>query len=240
MTARDDAATVCAIAVLAMIAATVAHEAVGHGGVCLLLGGKIVQLTSVYFSCNGGNGWVPAAGPLGNLAAALLGWVGLLLLPAGAIRARLLCFLLWAFSLFWFAGYLVYDMAFGGGDYIFTARALFGGANLRPSAGAVGVVLYLFIARRVAAKARALAFASLLRPAWIAASVAAVAAALAYAPSREYAAIQAALEIGAASLSLLLVQPVPQDAVIVRSPVWIGAAAILYAAFVLTLGRGIG
>jgi hypothetical protein len=240
MAARGDILTVGAVAILAMITATVAHEAIGHGGVCLLQGGKIVRLTSVYFSCDGGNGWVPAAGPLGNLAAALLGWLGLRLLPAGAMRARLLCLLLWAFSLFWFAGYLIYDMALGGGDYIFTARALFGGADVRPAAGAMGVVLYLFIARQVATKARALDFVALLRQAWIAASVAAVAAALAYAPTREYAAIQAGLEIGAASLPLLLARPAAGGVIIARSPAWIGAAAILYAAFVLILGRGIG
>jgi hypothetical protein len=240
MAARNDTATVCAMAILAMIAATAAHEAIGHGGACLLAGGQVTRLTSVYFHCSRDNGWASAGGPLGNLGAALLGWLGLRLLPSGAIRARLLAFLLWAFSLFWFAGYLVYDMAFGGGDYIFTARALFGGADVRPAAGAVGVVLYLFVARSIAAKARALAFASFLRPAWIAASVAAVAAALAYAPARLDAAIQAALEIGAASLPLLLARPAPGGAVIARSPTWIAAAVILFAAFALTLGRGIG
>ena len=40
-------ATVAAIAIIAMVLATAAHEAIGHGAACLLAGGHITQLTSV-------------------------------------------------------------------------------------------------------------------------------------------------------------------------------------------------
>ena len=46
----DDRLTVFAIAILAGCIATAAHEAVGHGTACIVLGGTITRLTSVYFN----------------------------------------------------------------------------------------------------------------------------------------------------------------------------------------------
>jgi hypothetical protein len=87
---RDNAVMVGAIAIIAMCVATAAHEAVGHGGVCLLLGGRIAQLTSVYFRCALESRFVAPAGPAGNLAAGLIAWAALKWIPATFPRARLL------------------------------------------------------------------------------------------------------------------------------------------------------
>src|SRR5581483_8331690 len=43
--------TVTAIALVAYCASNVLHEAVGHGGACLALGGKPLVLSSVHFDC---------------------------------------------------------------------------------------------------------------------------------------------------------------------------------------------
>jgi hypothetical protein len=46
-----DLLTVTAIALVAYAASNVLHEAVGHGGACLALGGKPLVLSSVHFEC---------------------------------------------------------------------------------------------------------------------------------------------------------------------------------------------
>ena len=107
---RDNQLTIAAIAVLAMCVTTVFHEALGHGSVCLALGGEILNLTSVYFDCSKHDVWVTAAGPLGNLTAAFFSWLMLRSLkdqPA----LRLLLLLVLTLSLFWVvvvSGWLVF------------------------------------------------------------------------------------------------------------------------------------
>lgn len=237
---RDDLPTTAAISVLAMCVATVAHEAIGHGGACLALGGAISQLTSAYFQCGTPGTWVAAGGPAGNLAAAALGWLVWRAIPAQHLRARLFCALVAALSLFWFAGQFFYSAALNAGDLYFVARDLVGPPPmaLRIGAAAIGIVIYILGMRFLRAtniprSTRAIA--------WLAASIAACAAALAYAPDRLGALTQTGLEIGAASLPLLLVRNAGAEGetVISRSWTWIAAACAIYAVFVATLGVGI-
>lgn len=238
----DDALTVSAIAVLAACIAAVAHEAIGHGGACLALGGAITQLTSVYFQCSAHNLWIPAAGPLGNLAAALLAGAGAALLPGA--RTRLLLVLIALISIYWFAGYLIYAALLNDGDPYFVL-ADFGAPNLAARAGmaAAGLAAYaigLWASRRFTAP---MADAQrTLGVAWVAASLSACAAALVYAPDRLDAVKQAALEIGAASLPMLLRSapgPRTTSVAIARDWAWIGAAAAAFVVFAATLGRGL-
>src|SRR2546427_355944 len=57
-----DVPTVVAIAIVAYVLADVLHEAVGHGGACVLTGGKPLVLSTVHFDCGGDSRWVAAAG----------------------------------------------------------------------------------------------------------------------------------------------------------------------------------
>src|ERR1035437_4156427 len=70
--------TVVAIAVVAYAASNVVHEALGHGGACLALGGRPLVLSSVHFDC-GDNAMgtlarrgVAAAGTIANFIAGAL------------------------------------------------------------------------------------------------------------------------------------------------------------------------
>jgi hypothetical protein len=246
--ARDDPAMISAIAVIAMIIATFAHEAVGHGSACLTAGGQITQLTSVYFDCSAMTGLVALAGPAGNLAAALLGWLALCLLAQAAIRARLLALLVMALSAFWAAGYLIYAMLKRHGDYALAAHELLGLPSQvwRPAGVLLGLVFYWVSARLVARGARDIVGARAgpaLRTAWAAAGIGAVLAAALYRPDPGGAMVQATLEISAASIPLLFLvrrnAAGPAAPLITRSIGWIAAAMILFAAFAVTLGRGI-
>lgn len=244
---RDDAVTVGAIAVIAMCAATVAHEAVGHGSACLLLGGRITLLTSVYFRCAVESRFVSPAGPLGNLVAGLIGWTAMRMLPASLSRAKLFALLLAGFSFFWAFGYLVSSLATNNGDYAIAAHDFLGQSYAQWRVGGIvaGAVLYLLFSRAfVAAAAELLGqrTTNILRIAWLAATIAAVAAAALYAPDRNDAMIQAVLEIGAASVPLLIPRRhavgVGNMPPVARSPAWIAAAIIVFAVFALTLGAG--
>lgn len=101
-----DPLTICAVAVVASCATTVAHEALGHGSACLVFGGRITQLTSVYFQCKPPSPWVAATGPAADLLVAGASWVILKFMPPRMSRLRLLLLLIMALGVFWEAGYL--------------------------------------------------------------------------------------------------------------------------------------
>jgi hypothetical protein len=253
----DALITVAAIAVIAACIVTADHEALGHGTACLALGGHIALLTSVYFRCTTPSTWIAAAGPLGNLLIGAAAWWAVRMVPPRWSRVRWLFMLIGALSLFWEAGYLLYSAVLGEGDWAIAARAVLGESPWRwkPVCSACGLVLYLVGMRLTTACLRSLGggdglldpphIRALLFAAWAAATLAASAAAAAYAPDRLRAVHQAFLEIGAASVPLLMLagrmstgRPRPPSASRQHLS-WIASAAIVYAVFVATLGRGI-
>jgi hypothetical protein len=67
--ARSHALTVGSIGVFAYMLGNVLHEAIGHGGACLLIGAKPLVLSSVDFECSLDSRLVMAGGTLVNLLA---------------------------------------------------------------------------------------------------------------------------------------------------------------------------
>jgi len=237
---QDDILTVAVVALAAMVVATVAHEVIGHGSVCLAIGGRVTKLTSVYFQCSARSTWIAAGGPLGNLGAAALAWVGLRLSPVPAASLRWFLAILLAISLYWFVGYLLYSVVTNNGDLYFVAVDVIGHptSSERVVAGLAGLGLY-----RVSTVDDPDRAARLARWSWLAASTGAVLAALLYAPDRLNAARQSVLEIGAATWPLLLVSGrtiATSEPPVRRSRVLIGFGALIFAAFAATLGRGLG
>ena len=243
---KDSSSTVAAIAVIAMCLSTAAHEAMGHGGLCLAWGGRITQLTSVYFQCRPSPWLIAAAGPAANLIWGLLaaGFAGNLRGPL-----RLLFALTALFSLLWEAGYMLYAALLNDGDYVFVLRGVFGDATplMRAILGALGASLYLISLNLGRHLLQPFATPSvrvrqLLRTAWLAATVAALAAALLYGPDPFSAVRQALLEIGLASAPLMLLRRQYRGGgapLIGASAVWVIGAVAIYALFALTLGRGL-
>jgi hypothetical protein len=70
----SDLRTVVAIALVAGICSDVIHEALGHGGACLLTGGHPLALSTVHFECAGEGRIVAAGGTIANLVAAIVFW----------------------------------------------------------------------------------------------------------------------------------------------------------------------
>jgi hypothetical protein len=239
-----------AIAVLAVCTTDVAHEAVGHGGACLLSGQRITLLNCAFFNCSVFGRYTALSGPLGNLAAGLIAFGALGIISARRPALRLYALLVMAFSLFWEAGYLIHAMIKDSGDSVFAYRELIGPEDLTVRAGAVviGVMAYFLFAHMLRIRGGVFANAQgrlgwLLRTSWVTGVATMAFAGSLYSPDRFGAAHDAGLSI-VASFPLLFVgapaQPLPEAAApIVRSPVIIALGLAVFVAFALTMGRGI-
>ena len=250
---RNDWLTVAAIGLVASCIVTFDHEALGHGSVCLALGGHIRLLTSSIFRCDARSGWIDPAGPFTNLLVGTIALVSTRYVPRRRAALRLLLILVAAFSYFWESGYAIRAMHLRDGDLYFFAESLLGDVTVweRWLFAAAGLALFLWTVRFTAnallalwphaAQARAVA-----RTAWLGAIVGDALAALAYRGHSWNNFRDAVLEVGAASFPLLFLprrsrnSDEGQPSVFVeRSPLVIGVCLLVYAVFVATLGRGI-
>ena len=250
--AKTDALSVAAIAIIAMLVVTFDHEALGHGGMCLALGGQITRLTSSLFRCSVPSALIDPAGPITNLFVGTLALVASRLTPPNRPGLSLFLLLVTSMSYFWEGGYVVQAMWEGSGDLYFAGRNYIGEPSLwwRISGAGLGVALFLLSVRLTSQtllslwprnQARVVA-----QIAWMASTSAAVLAALVYKGGIGKDLHDAFMEIGAASI-LLLVLPVrstlppPQRPMSIRRSWPIAIFALLaFATFTLTMGRGIG
>jgi hypothetical protein len=250
----DDAATLLALGILAYVAETVGHEAIGHGSVCLLTGGQVTAIAPLWMHCSVETPAMVLAGPLFNLAFGAACGVAVYLWP----RTGALGLWLWlscAFNLLVACGYLAVGGATGFGDWPY----LLGGGQpawlWRAAAVGIGLAgyvaalsglrrLYVRIAGPAGQASRRLQARTLLP----AAGAAVVACAAELANGR--------IDLGGLGLSLgctLFVGwslsrigepggnadgPAAGAALAApRRPLWIGAAALAAVSFILMIGR---
>jgi hypothetical protein len=242
----DDAATVIATGVLAATLATLCHETLGHGLGCVLDGGRVTLLTSIWFRCHGATSLTDAAGPFASLAAGLAAF-GLLKIEQVERVARFLLILFGAISLFWFAGQLIDHAVINGDDWGIIAHRNHWPPLRRPTAIAAGVATY--------AGTIALTAAALRRkgaPGWqaiglayAASAASAVIAGLMWQPAPMRSALEGFLTLGIAPLGLLVAakraaRSADDAAPIPRSWPWIATGAVVFVIFVAVQGRGLG
>ena len=114
----DDTATLLAAGVLAYIAETMLHEAGGHGGVCIAMGGHVTLLAPLFMQCSQTGLAMIAAGPLANVLGAVAAWAALRWVPRPLTPlAGLLLWLSFAFNALIACGYLFVGAATGFGDW---------------------------------------------------------------------------------------------------------------------------
>lgn len=148
--------TLIAIALVAFALTNVAHEGLGHGGMCVAVGGEPRVLNAVYFDCGeealsgAASRWISAGGTLVNLAFAGL---TALVLAAGAVRAASGRYFLWLFlslNLMQAFGYWMFSGLGGIGDW----QAVIAGsphyALWRIALAVVGTAAYMFVAVPIA------------------------------------------------------------------------------------------
>jgi hypothetical protein len=240
-------AKVAAILVIVFILTCVAHEVVGHGGMCLIVGGHINLVSSVYFRSTGGGALTDAAGPLMNLIVGAVCWFLLRRWTTSPILLRLFLVLAMGFNLFWGAGCFILSAVTNTGDWAFVLRQL----ELEPvwawrlGMGVLGVFIYWWAMRLVA---RHLPIGTPLFVPYLVAGIFSCFAALFFFGPVAPALREAALEgfgVGIGLLFLALNRPEqktdpPPDIVIAAGNAWLFAATVLAVIFIATLGRGLG
>jgi hypothetical protein len=142
-----DALTIVAIAIIAYILANVLHEGAGHGGACLLAGGKVLVISTVHMECSADTRLVMAGGTLMNAAA------GALCFALGRIAARTsprLKYFLWlsmTVNLFSAAGYFAFSGVGGFGDWASFIQGLDPQWAWRIGMTIFGAAAYMLVAR---------------------------------------------------------------------------------------------
>ena len=242
-------AALIGIAVLAFVSACIAHEAVGHGGMCLLSGGRITLLTSVYARCSISSPLIDAAGPSTGILTGSILWAVLRMRTITSTTTRLFLVFAMAINLFWGIGYLAFSGVTNGGDWAFLVRAL--DPSLQ-SAGRIamavaGAFAYL-VSMRIVAKQ--LPARVPLPVAYVSMGVVSCVAVLFYFGPTVPALREAVNEGFLAPVGLLLIarrraQGEDRDAgegvsTIVRGNAWTVAAAVACIVFFATMGHGFG
>ena len=150
-----DLLTVTAIALVAYAVSNVLHEAVGHGGACVALGGKPIALSSVHFECGEqtmsalARRGVAAAGTIVNFIAAAIGLV--LFKTTDPLRKPHIAYFLWLFTtlnLLMGAGYFLFSGLGNIGDWAAVASGVVSPLAWRPAMAVFGGALYFLLARQ--------------------------------------------------------------------------------------------
>lgn len=107
------------IGAMAYIFADIIHEAIGHGITSLIVGNKIILLTSVFFRSERHSFITDALGPILNLVAGLLIWGVIRQVNLQNLYIRLLVVFTTAFNFFWFSWMCLYCGITNKGDFAF-------------------------------------------------------------------------------------------------------------------------
>jgi hypothetical protein len=119
-----DLLTILAIGIVSFIIKNVLHEALGHGGACLLVGGSPLVLSSAHFDCDtatvsdAGMRFISAAGTLVNFAAAYVFWLAFRNSRSQSPTLRYFYWFLMSGNFFVAAGYPLFSGVIGVGDWV--------------------------------------------------------------------------------------------------------------------------
>ena len=144
-----DILTVISIAIVAFIIQNVLHEFVGHGGATVMVGGKILSLSTAYLehdlSTAGEQGHriVAAAGTIVNILAGLLFWIMLRGLKSKISGLSYFMWLSMTVNLLTGTGYFLFSGAAGIGDWNEVIKGLQGYWLWRIVLIISGIILYL-------------------------------------------------------------------------------------------------
>lgn len=148
---KDDTPTITAIGLLAYVSADVMHHVAGHGGACLLTGGTINLLSSVFVDCSLRGSAIDLAGPFANL---IFGAFALLLSTrANDLTLKLFWILASAFNLFWFEMQMTFSALTRTDDWAWALQQ-FGVPNAgRYALITIGLIAYRLTIRLIAKQA---------------------------------------------------------------------------------------
>ncbi len=115
---RDSAGMLAALGILTYVASMMTHEAVGHGGYCIAVGGHNTAINPWREACRFPGApqlGIKAAGPGAQFSGGLLAWFGLHRLPLNATTLRYFLWLYMVFDLLVSSGYVAFSGVTGAG-----------------------------------------------------------------------------------------------------------------------------
>jgi hypothetical protein len=251
--APDNLPTVVAIALVAYVAADIAHHALGHGLMCWLQGGQIELLSSVFVRCSRTGLAIDLAGPGANLILGLIAALVLRVTRRMSVSTELFFILLAGFNLMWFSIHLVFSVVTDSDDWAWLLHVFNGTPTAGYFLGGAGVLVYMLAVRelrtRMARFARPQGRARLIViAAWLSAGAIACATAVfdPHGPGTVWhKALPQSMLLSIGLLSLpgrarQLAPPPEGCPAIGISWGWIAAAAVLSVLSIVFLGPGVG
>ena len=245
----DDVPTLVAVGAAVAIAASLAHEAFGHGLGCLADSGTVTLLTFLVFRCAGAGVLMDVGGPLGAFAVAALCLTKLRLFRLKASVATLFTYAMGVQTMLWVCAQMVREGIDGSDDWGHVATGLGWRAGWHFSAIAIGIIGYVFTVRIAANLGVSLARGRpvrLLIP-YASAAFFAVGFGALWHGDRAASALDGFLSFGVAPLGYLLairavagatdMPPLPAFG---QSRSWLWGVAIIGTAFALVIARGVG
>jgi hypothetical protein len=146
---HHDPYTVMAVGMLVYLVKNVVHEGLGHGGVCLLVGGEPIAISSAWWHADyqsvgiWGQRWAKAGGTLANL---LLAFALLPFWPRLRTAKPTIAYFFWltiVANLLSGGGYMMVDPFFGFGDWGGFLKGLESAPTLRFGIAAGGIAISL-------------------------------------------------------------------------------------------------
>jgi len=120
----SDSLTIAGIAIIAYVLATVLHEGAGHGGACLLAGGKPLVISTVHMECSVDSRLVLAGGTLMNVIAGAVFFALGRITSSASPRLKYFLWISMTLNLFIAAGYFAFSGIGGFGDWALFIRGL--------------------------------------------------------------------------------------------------------------------
>ena len=145
--APADSLTVGSIGILAYMLGNVLHEGLGHGGACVLAGGKPLVLSSVAFECSSDTRLVIAGGTLINLVAGAVFFALERLTSRSYPRFKYFFWISMTVNLFSATGYFLFSGIGGIGDWADFIQGLGPHWAWRIALAIFGASTYLLAAR---------------------------------------------------------------------------------------------
>jgi hypothetical protein len=148
--ASIDVLTVAAIGLTMYIAANVIHEAVGHGGACLLIGGEVTELSTAHLECDyqgagvAAQKFVSAWAAILNVIFGLVAWGVLRTMKSPGTTVRVAFWAFMGINLMVGTGYPLFSGVIGVGDYANLIEGWEPNILWRVISTLVGIVLYGF------------------------------------------------------------------------------------------------
>jgi hypothetical protein len=145
-----DLLTILAIGVVSFIIKNVIHEAVGHGGACVLVSGTPLVLSSAHFDCDyasvsdAGRRFVAAAGTLVNFIAAYFFWLAFHNKRVTSPSLRYFYWFAMSGNFFVGAGYPLFSGVIGVGDWVNVVEGFQPAWLWRILLSVVGLLLYVY------------------------------------------------------------------------------------------------